>query len=287
MNNKLNLKSGKTEKNYSVLMSIYKNENPKNFKEAIYSVINQTLPPDEIVLVEDGPLTDGLYFVINEIKKNYPELITSIVNEKNMGLGIALQKGLKKTRNELVARMDTDDIAIPDRCQKQFTFMNANQDIAIVGGQIVEFIGEESNIVGKREVPLSDISLKKYIKKRCPFNHMTVMFRKSDVMSVGNYQDWFWNEDYYLWIRMALAKKKFANLPEVLVKVRVGLDMYQRRGGMKYFFSEKNIQKVMFNNKMISYPRYIINTSERLVLQVLLPNWLRGIVFRKVARKRV
>ena len=270
---------------YSVLMSLYVKEDAENFRIAINSMINQTIPPEEIVLVEDGPLTDALYSVISEIKDTHPGLITSVVHEKNQGLGPALQHGLEAARNEIVARMDTDDIAVLDRCEKQINFMNTHPDIAIVGGQIEEFIGEVTNVVGKREVPTSDSELKEFLKKRCPFNHMTVMFRKSDILEVGNYQEWFWNEDFYLWIRLALADKKFANLPETLVMVRTGADMYQRRGGKKYFVSEKGIQKFMLKNGLIRYPRYLINVSERLVLQVLMPNWLRGIVFRMFARK--
>ncbi|MBN2922470.1 MAG: ammonia monooxygenase, partial [Lactobacillus sp.] len=158
-------------------------------------------------------------------------------------------------------------------------------DITIVGGQIEEFIGSVTNIVGKREVPTTDDQLKVFAKKRCPFNHMTVMFRKSDILEVGNYQEWFWNEDYYLWIRLVIANKKFANLPDTMVKVRVGTDMYQRRGGIKYFESERGIQKLMFKEGIIGYPRYWLNVSERLVLQVFIPNWIRGIVFRTIARR--
>lgn len=273
-------------KPYSVLMSLYKKEHPEYFRLALDSMINQTIQPDEIVLVEDGPLTPELYAVVDEYTTSYPDLFRIVINEKNLGLGLALNEGLKACRNELVARMDTDDISKPDRCEKQLKFMNENHDVSIVGGQIEEFIGEETNIVGKREVPTTDKELKTYIKKRCPFNHMTVMFRKSDIMEVGNYQDWFWNEDYYLWIRLALAKKRFANLSETLVHVRTGADMYQRRGGMKYFVSERDIQKLMYEQGLIRYPRYLINVSERLVLQVLMPNWLRGIVFRTFARKK-
>lgn len=279
------VKLGTPDEKYSVLMSLYVREDAENFRTAINSMINQTCPPEEIVLVEDGPLTDELYSVINEMKESHPGLITTVVHEKNQGLGPALQHGLEAARNELVARMDTDDIAVLDRCEKQLKFMNNNLDVAIVGGQIEEFIGGESNIVGKREVPTTDSDLKEYIQKRCPFNHMTVMFRKSDIMEVGNYKEWFWNEDYYLWVRLALANKKFANLPETLVHVRTGADMYQRRGGKKYFASERDIQKLMYEHGLIGYPRYMINVSERLVLQVLMPNWLRGIVFRTFARK--
>lgn len=271
---------------YSVLMSLYVKEDADNFFTAINSMINQTIPPEEIVLVEDGPLTDALYSVIDEIKYTHPELITSVVHEKNQGLGPALQHGLEVSRNEIIARMDTDDISVLDRCEKQLEFMNSHPDVAIVGGQIEEFIDEVTNVVGKREVPTNDSELKEFLKKRCPFNHMTVMFRKSDILEVGNYQEWFWNEDFYLWIRLALFNKKFANLPEALVMVRTGADMYQRRGGKEYFISEKGLQKLMLKNGLIGYPRYLVNIIERLVLQVLMPNWLRGIFFRMFARKK-
>ena len=176
---------------YSVLMSLYVKEDPDNFRIAINSMINQTLPPDEIVLVEDGLLTADLYAVIDEIKNAYPRLITSVVHENNQGLGLSLQHGLEAARNEIIARMDTDDISVLERCEKQLNFMNINPDVTIVGGQIEEFIDEITNVVGKREVPISDKELKEFLKSRCPFNHMTVMFRKSDILEVGNYQEWF------------------------------------------------------------------------------------------------
>ncbi|MEO3218369.1 sugar transferase [Ruminococcus bicirculans (ex Wegman et al. 2014)] len=270
--------SAKSQK-YSVLMSLYKKEKPEYLRLAIDSMLNQTVPPDEIVMVEDGPLTDELYAVLDE----YP-MLHKVKNETNLGLGISLQKGLLATKNDVVARMDTDDIAGISRCEKQLEFLNNNPDISVVGGQIEEFIGSPDHIVAKRIVPLKDIELKEFNKKRCPFNHMTVMFKKKDIIEAGSYQDWFWNEDYYLWIRLALAGKKFANLPDVLVLVRTGEDMYQRRGGIKYFQSEAKLQKFMLDNNIINKPRYLINISERLVLQVLMPNKLRGWIFRTFAR---
>lgn len=271
--------SAKSQK-YSVLMSLYKKEKPEYLRLAIDSMINQTVPPDEIVIVEDGPLTDELYAVLDE----YP-MLHRVKNETNLGLGISLQKGLLATKNDVVARMDTDDIAGISRCEKQLEFLNSNPDISVVGGQIEEFIGSPDHIVAKRIVPLKDIELKDFNKKRCPFNHMTVMFKKKDITEAGSYQDWFWNEDYYLWNRLALVGKKFANLPDVLVLVRTGEDMYQRRGGIKYFQSEAKLQKFMLDNNIINKPRYLINISERLVLQVLMPNKLRGWIFRTFARK--
>lgn len=272
-------------KKYSVLMSLYKKENPKYLKRAFDSIITQTVKPDEIVLVEDGPLTKELYTVVEEYKALYPGLFQIIVNKQNMGLGHSLNKGLKICQNELVARMDTDDIAIPDRCEKQLEYFRTHLETAIVGGQIEEFIGEENHIVGKRIVPLTNEELKEWMKKRCPFNHMTVMFRKSSVLMAGNYQDWFWNEDYYMWIRLADKKYIFANIPDTLVRVRVGADMYQRRGGLKYFNSEAAIQKLMLQKKIISIPRYIINIVERFILQIMMPNFVREIVYKAFARE--
>ena len=265
---------------YSVLMSLYKKEKPEYLRLALDSMLNQTVKPDEIVLVEDGPLTDELYDVVEEYKAN----LHIVKNEKNLGLGLALNKGLKVCRNELVARMDTDDISKPDRCEKQLAFFEAHPSVTILGGQIEEFIETTNHVVGRRIVPESDSELKVYLKKRCPFNHVTVMLRKSDILDAGNYQDWFWNEDYYLWVRLAMAGVEFANLPDVLVHARVGADMYQRRGGSKYYKSEIKLQKFMLEKKVIGYGTYLGNCAKRLVVEKLMPNKVRGWMFRRFAR---
>ncbi len=262
-------------------MSLYKKEQPEYFRLALDSMINQTVKPDEIVLVEDGPLTDELYAVVEE----YKSYLKIVVNETNLGLGLALNEGLKACSNELVARMDTDDISETNRCEKQLLYFDNHPDTTILGGQIEEFITDPKDGVGKRIVPETDEELKDFMKKRCPFNHMTVMFKKADVIKVGNYQDWFWNEDYYLWIRLALEGALFANLPDTLVHTRVGVDMYQRRGGIKYFKSEISIQKFMLNKKMINYKTFVMNYLKRLIIEILMPNSIRGWMFQKFARE--
>lgn len=202
---------------------------------------------------------------------------------ENKGLGKALEAAIEKCTYDLIARMDSDDIAVENRFELQLKKMRSS-DIDICGGQIEEFIGDIGNVAGRRLVPETDAELKAYIKMRCPFNHMTVMYKKSAVLRAGNYMDWFWNEDYYLWIRMALADMKFANLPEILVHVRVGKDMYARRGGKKYFQSETKLQKYMLDKKMISLPTYIENVGKRVIVQVLLSNNVRAWVFKHFAR---
>lgn len=271
---------------FSVLISVYRNDKADDFRTALESVtIMQSVKPSEVVLVIDGPVSDEMNKVISDAQEGAPKLFNIIRFDHNQGLGIALQKGMEAASNDIVMRMDSDDIAVPDRFEKQIQYMGSHPDVAICGGQIEEFVDEESNIVGKRTVPCFDKEIRNYMKSRCPFNHMTVALRRSEVLRAGNYQPWFWNEDYYLWLRMMLAGCRFANLPDTLVHVRAGKDMYSRRGGMRYFVSEAKIQKYMWNNGIIPFPQYVFNILVRLCVQILMPNWLRGFVFQKLFRK--
>ena len=139
-------------------------------------------------------------------------------------------------------------------------------------------------VVGRRVVPQEHTAICEYLKTRCPFNQMTVMFRRDDVEEAGGYLDWYCDEDYYLWVRMFLKNKRFANLPDILVRVRVGADMYKRRGGWKYFKSEAKLQRFMRKQRVIGFPTYAVNVTKRFLLQVMMPNAVRGWVFRKFAR---
>ena len=269
---------------FSVLLSLYSKENPVYLRRSLDSVFGQTLPPNEVVLVEDGPLIPALYAVVEEYARKYPALKVIPLPE-NVGLGRALNEGLKHCSYELVARMDTDDIAMPDRFEKQIAYMTAHPECDLLGGQISEFIDEESNVVGFRKVPCLHTKILVRLKGRCPFNHMSVMMLRSRVLACGNYMDWHFNEDYYMWIRMALGGCRFANLPDTLVNVRVGKEMYRRRGGWKYFKSTSALQKYMLANKVISPFRYLFNVSARFVVQVLMPNSAKQFVYRHFLRK--
>ncbi len=275
------------EKNirFSVSICVYNNDNPLHFKEALDSLVNQTLKPDEIVLVVDGPIPES----INKVIENYEgkSFFKVIRLPKNIGHGNARRAGLENCSNELIALMDADDISVPDRFEKQVKCFEQNKDISIVGGNIKEFINSVENIVGIRRVPLDDDKIKEYMKKRCPFNQVTVMFKLSDVTEAGGYKDWYYNEDYYLWIRMFQNGATFKNLKDSLVLVRVSEEMYQRRGGWKYFRSEAKLQKYMFNQGIINFITYVNNVLIRFILQVLLPNKLRGYIFKKFARKKI
>lgn len=269
---------------FSVVISVYKNDKPEFVKTALDSItILQSRQPNEVVLVVDGPIPDQLSLLIKSYEDN--PLFNVIRLPENRGLGNALRVGVDAARYEIIARMDSDDISAPDRFEKQIAFMEANPDCDVVGGQITEFIDSENNIVGKREVPCKNEEIFMWLKVRCPFNHVSVTMLRSRVIAVGNYLDWHFNEDYYLWIRMTLAGYKFANLPDTLINVRVGADMYRRRGGWKYFKSEKGLQDYMLKHKLISLPRYIYNVTGRFVIQVAIPNSVRGFVFQKLFRK--
>lgn len=269
---------------FSVCMSVYHGDNAQYFKEAVESIINQSLKPDEVVLVVDGPVSIKTNDVINYFDDKHAFFKVIRLNS-NSGHAIARQTGIEAASNEFIAIMDSDDLAVPNRFEKQIKYLDNNKDCDIVGGQVTEFVDTPSNIVGERRVPLTNDSIYDFIKCRCPFNQPTVMFRKESVLAVGGYLDWHWNEDYYLWIRMVKQGCKMANLPNVLVNMRTGYDQYQRRGGLKYFRSEKGIQKLMLDNEMISFPRFCINVTIRWVVQVMMPNKLRGFVFMKLLRK--
>jgi len=275
------------EQKYSVLMSVYINEKPDRFVQALNSMLEQTVSPDQVVIVQDGPVSDVLKVVLEQYQNEYPDLITVLVNEQNLGLGPSLNRGLLECRNELIARMDSDDVSRKDRIEKQLKMFEENESLSICGGVIREFLEDDmSDTQGYRVCPETDDELKEFMKERCPFNHMTVMYKKSEVVKAGNYQDLHFNEDYLLWIRMAEAGCTFANINEVLVDVRVGKDMYKRRGGEEYFQSEKKIQDIMLENGMITEQLYNRNMLKRKIVEKWMTPTIRSWVFKRAARRK-
>lgn len=273
-----------TNEKFSVSMCVYGKDNPDWFREAVNSILSQSVPPDEVVLVVDGPVPDTLGDVIDSFENG--DAFRVIRLPENRGHGDARRIGLANCTHEIVALMDADDIALPDRFEKQIAAMTKDPALSIIGGKIAEFMDAEDNIIGYRTVPTAHGDICSYMKRRCPFNQMTVMFRKSHVEEAGGYLDWYCDEDYYLWVRMYLAGMRFANLPDTLAHARVNADTYCRRGGKRYFQSEAKLQRYMLKNKIISLPRYLINVTERFILQILMPNSLRSLVFKKFARSK-
>lgn len=268
---------------FSVAMAVYRADNADDFATAVHSIYTtQTQRPREVIVVVDGPIPATLESTLQKLGNEVPLKIVRF--PENRGHAAARQAGLEAASNDLVAIMDADDIAVPDRFAKQIDAFEANPGVSVVGGQIKEFIETTDNIVGERIVPEKDTEIKQYLKSRCPMNLVTVMYRKSDVMAAGGFMDWYCEEDYYLWIRLAEHSYKFHNVADNLVNVRVGKEMYQRRGGWKYFKSEARLQGYMLSHKLIGFPRYAFNVAGRFAVQVAMPNKLRGFVFQKLFR---
>lgn len=236
----------------SVLMSVYKKENPAFLKRALESIYAQTLKADEIVLVQDGEIPPAL----EEVISRYPDLHV-VKLEKNLQLGRALEAGLKVCQHELVARMDTDDIMMPDRLEKQYRFMIEHPEIVACGGDIAEFT-EEDTILREKNMPSSPQELYRYGKKRNPLNHMTVMFRKSAIKAVGGYRHFPGLEDYDLWSRLLANGYQIANIPEVLVKARIGDRFASRRGGWTYFKRYLLLRKEQHQIGYLNIKEYIV-----------------------------
>jgi UDP-glucose 4-epimerase len=272
------------EPKYSVLMSVYHKERPENLKESVESMLRQTVLPSEIVLVKDGPLNEELDNIINQYRNNP---IIKIINlEENVGLGRALNIGLIHCQNELIARMDTDDISEPNRCEKQLEKLIYNNNISVIGSSVAEFIDTTDNIVALKEVVESHYDIKKRMKYRNPINHPTVMFRKKDVLMAGNYEHWFLNEDYYLWVRMINKGFIFENINEPLVKMRITNETYYRRGGWKYFITQKRLFDYMLKIGFINFGEYLYNNVIRLLTKTLMSNKMRKLVYIKFLRKK-
>lgn len=265
-------------------MSVYFKENPAFLRAALDSVINQTVKPNQIVLVKDGPLTEELDGAINEYTNSYPELFKIVPLERNMGLGLALREGVLNCDNELIARMDSDDISRNDRFELQLKEFQKDADLDICGSHILEFEGTTDNIVAKRTVPLDDKAIKKYQRRRDGLNHVAVMFKKSVVLKAGNYRSCLLMEDTLLWANMFLSGAKAINIDDNLVLVRVGKDMFERRGGLAYYKKYKEGRKQVYKTGFISWWDYRYTLLIQLAV-ALMPNKLRGFVFKKMLHK--
>ena len=266
-----------------MLMSIYRNTKLSELTQCLDSLFDQTVKSDDVVIVIDGAIPEDVDDYLTELIEEHNEIVI-VRRSENGGLGIALSDGLARCKNELVARMDSDDICDPERFELQLNEFEVRPDCSVIGGYITEFVNTPDNAVSLREVPTTHDDICEYLKRRCPFNHMTVMFKKSDVISAGGYLPWFWNEDYYLWIRMYLAGFKFGNIAASLVKVRTD-EVMKRRGGLKYYRSERDIFKYMYRNKIIGFFAYSKAKFMRFILYVMMPGGMRKWVYKKFARK--
>lgn len=267
------------QQKYSVLMSLYKKENPEYLRLAIDSMLNQTVEPDEIVLVEDGPLTDELYAVLNE----YP-MLHRIKNETNLGLGLALNVGLKECRNELVARMDTDDCSKPERCEKQLARFLEKPYLAIVGSYIDEFVGNPSNVISQRIVPITSEEIYNFAKKRSAFNHPAVMYSKTAVLASDGYTNLKRNQDVDLFGRMQFDGYKAENIDEALLWFRSSDELAKRRKSWENTWSYIATIRKFWKMGYSSFTDYAIVGVAQTGMYIM-PVKLQKFVYKKFLRK--
>ena len=268
---------------FSVLISVYKNDKPCWLYEALKSIYHyQTLKPSEIVIVIDGPIDENLNNVIEKFSEE-TGIVKKVTLEKNMGLHFALNEGLKYCSNEIIARMDADDVSLPNRFEMQIRKMLENPDIAVLGSYIEEYDEKMEGKMGIRKVPTTYPEVIRFSKKRSPVNHMTAVFRKSIVLSVGGYPSIKNFEDYALWCTLIKSNYIICNIPEVLVRVRGGRTLLKRRKGLKYLKNEikliKYLKKIGFYTYkdilLHSIPRLITRLMPEEVLYFLYKNFLR------------
>lgn len=268
---------------FSVLMSVYYKEKGEFFKQAIESVLNNSLRPDQIVIVKDGQITPEINQIIYHYSRSYPQLFTVKQIDENVGLGKALNTGLDYVMYDIVARMDTDDICYEHRFRNQINFLINNPDISVVGTSVQEFNINPGDLNQFRILPRNSEELKKFSKFRNPLNHPTVMFKKKDIIISGSYQDMPLFEDYYLWVRVLSEKFQIANISEPLLHFRIGNDMIGRRSGWSYLKREIVFLKRIKKTGFLSNKDYVISVLIKLPLR-LLPKNLLTFFYKKLLR---
>lgn len=261
--------------NLSVLMSVYAKECPKHFYMALQSIAAQTLRPAEVILVEDGPISDELRSVIEQFKDELK--IRSIKIEENRGLALALNEGLKYCNYELVARMDSDDISLPNRFEKQVAFMKSHPEID-VSSAWVEEVNEAGQVFSIRKLPTEHEAIKKFALMRSPINHSAAIFKKEAVLSVGGYPTFRKSQDYALWSLMLQKGFIFGNIDDVLLKMRVDNGLMQRRG-LRYLMQELRVLSFQRQIGFISWPFFLRNVIIRCSVR-LAPTFIKKVIYR-------
>ncbi len=271
------------EQNYSVLMSVYEREKAEYLKAAIESMLNQTIKTNDFVLVCDGKLTNELEQIVNYFEKTYPFLFHIIRLSENHGLGYALNEGIKECKNNLIARMDSDDISAPDRCERQLKVFAENINLDVVSGYVAEFETNIQQIKNIKVLPEKNEEIYLYSRRRNPINHPCVMYKKNKVLEAGSYIPFYLLEDYYLWLRMIKKNMNFYNMQTVLLYMRVNNGMYKRRGSFRYYKSIFKLRLYMKQNGLSGWKDFLITILVQFMV-CLIPNHMRKIIYRTILR---
>jgi len=274
---------------FSVLISSYQKDSPEFFDLALRSVtIDQSLQPNQVVIVEDGPVSAQMEEIISSVKDGVPEIeFTVLRRAQNKGLAVSLNEGLRECKYDWVARMDSDDISVPERFEKQFGFIQAHgYNIDIVGGYIDEFSQQVGDISSIRTVGKTQEEIQSMSKKRTPFNHMTVVYKKSSVEKAGCYSEDFGKlEDYKLWVDMLSNGARAANIPEILVHVRVGNGFIERRSNKREIQDWDMLQQYLLKGGIVSKQEAWMN---KLYIRVFIytPSFVKKFLYKYILRKK-
>ena len=269
---------------FSVLMSVYKKEKPAFLDQALESIEDQTVKPNQIVVVVDGPIESELDAVLKEHQNQNADIYTIVRSKRNQGLGLALRMGTEYCEYDWIARMDSDDVSVSNRFELQLKAVVKDPHLAIVGGQIDEFMGGINHITGKRLVPIKQEDIYQFVKWRSPFNHPSVMLNKKAILDVGNYQANGKLEDYFLWSKVIIGKYPVLNLSEVLVHMRVDTGMYGRRGEWANLKQIFKLRRMLYKGKLVS-KREELTGDFVMVANVIVPAKLRELIYKKVLHK--
>jgi len=264
-------------------MTLYRTENPEYLDHCLSSIHSQSLFPNEIILVQEGELTEKLKDTLSIWQAKFKDLLKIISVSDGTGFPGSLNEGLKNCRYEYIARMDTDDECVNDRFEKQIFFFKNNSNVDLVGSNIDEYDNNLINFLHKRNVPERHEDILKYAKFRCPFNHMTVMYKRKKVLNLDGYPSLQRNEDYALWTMFLQAGYNTANIQDSLVKARTGSNFIKRRSGLKYLKGEIDSMIFIYQNGFYNFGVFLINLVIRITIR-LSPRILVKYIYRNFLR---
>ncbi len=272
---------------FSVLMSVHSGENPGYLDQCLDSINSQILPPDEIVLVEDGPLTAALYDVIARWQDVFGGGFKPVILGENLGFAEALNKGLEQCFFDWVARMDTDDAAYSERFMEQMNFIENNPGVDVVGAWIEEYDDNMDSATGIRKVPETHDEIVRFGKWRSPLNHMTVVYRREAVLKASGYPRHLRKmQDYGLWAKLILSGARFHNIAKPLVRVRAGAEFLVRRGGINYCVNEMLLFSYLRKIGFLSLHELVFGAVLRISVRIM-PAVLRRTAYRLIRKNLV
>ncbi|MFT3952369.1 MAG: glycosyltransferase [Oscillospiraceae bacterium] len=268
---------------YSVMMSVYAKETPQYLKMSIESMLGQTCPPDELVLVCDGRLGEGLERCVIRFEQLYPTVFKAVRLKENVGTGNAANAGIAACRNEIIVKMDSDDVALPFRCEKQLAYLKRHPETQLLGGFIEEFDSDTGAVIAVKKTPVTHEEILRYARRRNPINNQTLVFQKSFVMKNGGYKAMTRCEDYDFITRMLIAGARAANLPEVLVRYRVDAGNYERRRNFANTKAFIQVRRGLLKAGFSSLADFLIPSAAQIILFIL-PFKLTAGIYKKLLR---